>query len=217
MIACDGILLAHNSGLSMSAIHTRLIGTTISFLLITSPAFAQHRTARRANHREALISALITAEDVRGIWGDDAMYIFTAAPEIEAIFGLGRKAIPLLIDHLDDRRLLKVTVFNASGDRQEALDVTVGAACFDLLTYIIRTDARFFDQPCVREIDEGHVSSCALARYAVFPEHFWSHRKQDENGLWFGEGLIVPKRVTRAKRNWQTAYRQHRIKYKSFQ
>ncbi len=188
----------------------------LTVFIVTSVSFAQGISKKEKARNDELITALVDAEGVRGVWGDDAMYIFTVAPEIEAIFALGKDAIPLLIGHLDDKRLIRVSAFNMGAEFQVAYDVTVGAACFDLLSYVIRSDARFFDMSCVREMDEGHVSSCAKPRYGVFPEDFWSGLEQDESGLWHGKKVVVPGSVKRAKINWQTAYRKHWIRYERF-
>jgi len=80
----------------------------------------------------------------------------------------------------------------------------------------VRKFAREQIGPRVREMDEGHVSSCAKSRYAVFPEDFWSGLEQNENGLWLGKTVVVPRSVIKAKINWQTAYRKHWIHYERF-
>ena len=84
-----------------------IIITLICFAASISPA--QKKRAKREIRSDKLIMALINAGEVRGIFGDDAMYIFTQTPEIEAIFALGKKAIPLLIAHLDDKRLTNMS------------------------------------------------------------------------------------------------------------
>ncbi|MBV9958520.1 MAG: hypothetical protein JO360_08870 [Acidobacteria bacterium] len=133
------------------------------------------------------------------------MYIFTPEPEIQRIFALKEKAIPLLIAHLDDTRLLNVgtNYADANGDRWT---VTVGAACFDLLTLIIRREARFFDLACLKEPDEGTVGSCAKPVYALTPEDFWRGKK-----------LRVSRHVRRVKQNWLNAYRRHEVHYQRFE
>src|SRR5438046_3075698 len=112
---------------------TRIFYITALILISAAALFAQPRAK---SNNEKLITALIGAEEVRGVYGDDGMYIFTQAPEIERIFKLGSKAIPLLIAHLDDKRLLSVST-NYTNDEGERVDVTIGAASFDFLTMII--------------------------------------------------------------------------------
>lgn len=198
----------------------RVICLMLLILISANISFAQKNRTKRGSRNDKLITAMIEAEGIRGVWGDDAMYIFTTALEIDEIYALGKKAIPLLIEHLNDKRILSVTYFNMGTERQEAYEITIGAACFDLLNYIIRQDARFFDKSCLKglgeEGNEGHASSCAKTQYGVFPEDFWAVIKQDQNGLWRGKNLVVPKSVRRAKRNWQIAYRKGWIHYEKF-
>jgi hypothetical protein len=181
--------------------------------------FSQRKRAKRENRNDRLITALIDAEEVRGIFADDAMYLYTGTREIQKIFALGKKAIPLLIAHLDDKRLTGVRASSATFEKTEEFQVTIGAACFDLLNYIIAEDARFFDQDCLkdlRERGEGHTSSCANAKYAVFPEDFWAGEIKVRGNLWEGKTLVVKKKVVQAKRRWQRAYRNRQIRYVKF-
>ena len=110
----------------------KLLIIVVLICFAASVSFAQRKRMKRENAGGKLITALIDAEGVRGVWGDDAMFTFTGAPEIEAIFALGKNAIPLLIAHLDDKRLTGVSTWTASFQRAEEFDVTIGAACFDL-------------------------------------------------------------------------------------
>jgi hypothetical protein len=160
-------------------------------------SFAQPKKVKHKHNGEKLITALVGSHNVAGGFGDDGMYIFFEAPEIQRILHLGPRAIPLLIAHLDDKRLLRVQT-----TYPEYYRVTVGAACFDILTLIIRTDARFFDQKCLKGLDEGRTSSCSKSAYGILPEDFW--RKKN---------LRVHQSVLRAKQNWANAYRKHEIHY----
>lgn len=194
----------------------KLLTIVVLICFASTVSFAQRTRTKRENAGDKLITALIDSEDVRGIFADDAMYLYTQAPEIQEIFALGKKAIPLLIAHLDDKRLTGVRTSSATFKKTEEFQVTIGAACFDLLNYIIREDARFFDQDCLkdlRECGEGHTSSCANARYTVFPEDFWAGETRVRGNLWEGKTLVVKKRVVRAKRRWQNAYRKGWIRY----
>ena len=42
--------------------------------------------------------------------------------------------------------------------------ITIGAACYDILTLIIRQDARFFNKKCLKNLEEGTTGSCARQR-----------------------------------------------------
>lgn len=198
----------------------KVVFLIVSIFLVATVSFGQGKDRRHKGRNDKLITAMINAEEIRGIFGDDAMYLYSQAPEIQAIFALGPNAIPLLIAHLDDKRLLGVSTSQVSFNETNEFTVTVGAACFDLLTYIIRDDKRFFDKSCIKDLDdgsEGHVSFCAVAKYAVFPEDFWAGRRRIRGNLWHGKGLIVPKSVIRAKRNWRIAYLKHQVHYVKFE
>jgi hypothetical protein len=164
-------------------------------------SFAQPNKATHKQNGEKLVTALVGSQNVAGVFGDDGMYIFFEQPEIKRIIKLGPKAIPLLIAHLNDKRLLHIETiyFDDNGGRYR---VTIGAACFDLLTLIVRTDSRFFDQKCLKGLDEGRTSSCSKPAYRILPEDFW-HRTT----------LRVQRSVLRAKHNWARAYRKHEIHY----
>jgi hypothetical protein len=195
--------------------------STIVFLICfaSTASIAQSKGAKRETAGDKLITALIDSKNVTGIFADDAMYLYAQTPEIQEIFALGKKAIPLLIAHLDDRRLTRVRASSATFEKTEEFQVAIGAACFDLLSCIIRQDARFFDEDCLkdlREQGEGHTSSCANARYAVFPEDFWAGMKEVRKDLWEGKTLVVRKKVVQAKRRWQKAYRNRQIRYVKF-
>ena len=192
----------------------KLLIIIVLMCLAASVSPAQKKRVKRESRNDKLITALINAKDVRGIFADDAMYLFTTAPEIQAIFALGKNAIPLLIAHLDDKRLTGVSTSLATFERTEEFQVTIGAASFDLLNYIIRKDAQFFDQKCLKELseqEEGHTSSCANKKYAVFPEDFWAGEKQDSRGIWRGTTLVVKKKVVGAKQRWQKAFQKNQI------
>ena|GEM_PF-5496142 len=169
--------------------------------LCASVSFTQSKKSKPKTNGEKLITALIDAEGVSGVYGDDGMYIFVQAPAIQRIFRLKAKAIPLLIAHLDDKRLLRIGT-NFTNENGNRLEITVGMACFDLQTLMIRHDSRFFDKKCLEEEIEGTIGSCARKKYLIEPFDFWP-----------GEKLRVTKRILRAKRNWQTAYKKGRIRY----
>jgi hypothetical protein len=118
-----------------------------------------------------LVTALVDSQNVAGVFGDDGMYIFFQTPEVRRILRLGRAAVPLLIAHLDDTRLLHIDT-NYPDESGGYYRVTVGAACFDLLTHFIRLDARFFDKKCLKELDEATAGSCAKRGFRILPEDF---------------------------------------------
>ena len=177
----------------------RIFLVMVVILCSALASFSQPKKPTRRPNGERLITALVNSQNVRGGFGDDGMFIFFEEPEIKRILKLGPRAIPLLIAHLDDQRLLSVgTTY------PEYYTVTVGAACFDILTLIVRTDTRFFDQRCLKGLDEGRTSSCSKPGYRILPEDFW--RKKT---------LRVRRSVLRAKQNWANAYRKHEVLYEA--
>jgi hypothetical protein len=157
---------------------------------------AQTRRRPPSRNHEELINGLLK---VGGVFGDDGMYIFFEDPEIQRLLNLKARAIPLLIAHLDDTRTLPVTPFTST---RRSYPITIGAACYDILTLIIRPDARFFHKKCLKQLEEGTAGSCARQRYTIFPWDFWR-----------GEKLRVKPSVGRAKQNWLAAYRNGQIHY----
>lgn len=174
----------------------------LALILIAPDATAQTKRKKTVNG-EKLISALVNSKNVAGYYGDDGISIVFEAPEIQRILKLGRKAIPLLIAHLDDKRLLNMaTNPNTSG---VGYQITVGAASLDLLTMMIREDARFFDKKCLKELQEGleaPLCYCVKKAYHVSYEDFWRDGK-----------IRVSNRIVKAKSNWLKAYRKKQIHY----
>jgi len=179
----------------------RVLLITALLSCISIVASAQTKQSR-ASKNEKLITALVHSENVRGVFGDDGMSIFLDQPEIEQLLKLRSRAIPLLIAHLDDRRLLTIaTNYQIDGDHSS---VTVGAASLDILTLIIRLDARFFKQKCLKGLEEGTISSCLRRGYGIYPEDFWQTGK-----------LKAKASVFRAKQKWLAANRQHAIHFQA--
>jgi hypothetical protein len=178
----------------MKPLHTLLL---LMVMLSASPAVeAQTRRRPQSRNQEQLINGLLK---VGGVFGDDGMYIFFEDPEIKRLLKLKARAIPLLIAHLDDTRRLPMGTNYIDG---RSYPITIGAACYDILTLIIRQDARFFNKKCLKNLEEATTGSCARQRYTIFPWDFWQ-----------GEKLRVKPSVGRAKQNWLAAYRNGQIHY----
>jgi hypothetical protein len=175
----------------------RICLVVVVILCAPLASFAQPKKATHKQNGEKLITTLVGSQNVAGGFGDDGMFIFFEQPETKRILKLGSRAIPLLIAHLDDQRLLQVQT-----TYPEYYRVTVGAACFDLLTLLVRTDGRFFDQHCLRRLAEGRMSSCSKPGYRILPEDFWQRKT-----------LVVKRSVSRAKHNWAQAYRNREVHY----
>src|SRR3954467_5746381 len=87
----------------------------------------------RVRSNEKLIGALV---NLRGVFGDDGVFVDTALqtkdgrpPAVKHILDLGPRSIPLLVEHLDDMRLTRMTT------NPLAEPVTVGEACLNILTW----------------------------------------------------------------------------------
>ena len=177
------------------ALQTLLMLTVMLSASLAVDAHSRRRPQSR-NHQQ-LIDGLLK---VRGVFGDDGMYIFFEDREMQRLLELKARAIPLLIAHLDDTRTLPMSTNYI--DEGRSYRITIGAACYDILTLIIRQDARFFNKKCLKNLEEATPGSCARQRYTIFPWDFWQ-----------GEKLRVKPSVGRAKQNWLAAYRNGLIHY----
>jgi hypothetical protein len=163
----------------------RLLICVVLLAAVLSPTVpAQTKRDRAAQRGERLITALANSKTVPGLWGDDGFEHVDMSPDVIRIFDLGKRAIPLLIKHLDDQRPFKHMMFY--GDPNNPEKVTVGEGVLVLLGYIVRTEAPFFDMACIK--DEG--------------------RNEDRCN---GDGYLFGRR---GKRNWHKAYRARRIHFR---
>ena len=104
------------------------------------------------------------------------------------ILKFGKKAIPLLIRHLNDRRFFKHLTFCCLGNQDKPRKVTAGEVALDILMVIVRRDSPMFDFECLKILENGNTESRCVA-----------------------EGYYEEKI---GKRNWQKAYRMGKIRYK---
>jgi hypothetical protein len=150
----------------------------------SSVAAAQAKKGKRVSREERLITALANSKTVPGLFGDDGFEHVDMSPDVIRIFDLGRRALPLLIKHLDDRRVFKHMMFY--GDPNHPTKVTVGEGVLELLGYIVREEAPMSDMACAK--DEGRNEDRCIA-----------------DGYSYGP---------RGKRNWLKAYRDGLIHFK---
>ncbi len=122
-------------------------------------SFAQSKKIKATPRGERLITALVNSKTLNLIWGDDGFGNGTRFPEVIRIFRLGKRAIPLLIKHLDDRRVIRGIV---RADQSNQTGVTVGEGVLDLLESIVPEQAPVFDMACVK--DEGRNEDRCVAR-----------------------------------------------------
>ena len=128
----------------------------IALILLSSIAsFAQAKSTKNDPREELLITALVNSKTLPPIWGDDGFRGSAAGPELARIFRLGSRAIPLLIEHLDDRRVFVNMVRRDQGD---LTGVTVGEGALNILECIVREQAPVFDTACVKAEHRGEDS-----------------------------------------------------------
>ena len=144
--------------------HRMASKTILTLLLITVcgvASFAQSQGSNRTSKGERLITALQHSRTVPGAFGDDGFFVGDVSPDVLRITSLGKKAIPLLIRHLDDRRLFTHMLFCCAG-MSNTMKVTVGQGVLDILLTIIREEAPMFDLQCLKEGSDG---KCVAERY----------------------------------------------------
>jgi hypothetical protein len=166
---------------------------------------AQGRAPGKSTRRyiDALVSApiLVTYSNdgaadmtVTEVGADQAGVVRNPLPEIRNIVHLREKAIPLLIEHLDDTRLTSAR-FDANNPRA----VPVGHVCLDILTNII-------DAPKIlrKDCPDDGLGACIQRGYYFRPDAY----------ILKGSSCQARPEVARVKQNWLRAYKKKYIKYK---
>ncbi|HJZ66868.1 MAG TPA: hypothetical protein VKF81_01900 [Blastocatellia bacterium] len=151
---------------------------------------------------ERLIDRLASAPDLKCTYDEDgaaeSSVLQNPVPEVIALLKLGRRLIPLLIDHLDDVRQTAAR-YDGGRFRSDPLRVSVGFVCLDILTNVVRTKRGIVRSDCA---DHG-LMACVKQGYYFRPTVFtpskdtWQQRK--------------PVRV--AKANWNAALRNGWIRF----
>ena len=149
---------------------TRTICVIGLIFVIAAVTFAQSKKTKVISRDERLLNALIYSKTASLLWGDDGFH--SDLPELIRIFRLGKRAIPLLIKHLDDRRSIE-WIFRADQGNHE--DVTVGEAVLNILRYIIQEKAPVYDMKCVK--DEARFENWCIS------ERFYFGRRGKKNWL----------------------------------
>jgi len=187
------------------------------FLLIftaASVALAQPRKAERKKYSEDLMTSLTKSRNLPGILGDDGVFVNTALqsddnmpPEIRSILNLGPRAIPLLINHLDDTRLTRMVYCCFTTD-SGSYPVTVGDVSQNILGAIVRHMRPLFDMKCEKEQaeDADGLTVCLEDKYGLSMPAFYKR----------GKARIPTRETRRAKQNWLKAFRSGRVKYQKF-
>lgn len=163
-------------------------------------SFAQSKKAKKDSYGERLITALMNSKTLPGLFRLDSGVLGEGSqgvsPDVKRILKLGKRAIPLLIRHLDDKRIFKNMGFCCTITSMESADgmdkVTVAEAVLLSLAVIIRENAPMFDQKCLKndEAFNDSIGDCIVEKYSS------------------GRNM---------KRNWMKADRAGKIHYKKYE
>jgi hypothetical protein len=177
----------------------RLIGFAFAVCLLCSlGSMPQSKRRNTASSGDRLITAFAHSNKLPILFREDeGVFVNTLLdgggppPEVERILALGKRAIPLLIRHLDDRRYFWHMEFCCDGSRGVE-KVRVSEGVFNILRSIIRSAPPIYNMKCLireREQDESD-DDCVNEKYSA--------------------GKSV-------KRNWLRAYRAGHLRYKKFE
>jgi hypothetical protein len=164
---------------------------------------------------EKLIAALVAAPNLYvqyvedGAADDSVLAIYPdldgyatnpIAKEVKDIVALGDKAIPLLIEHLEDTRPTSATVLFGGYLTDKPVQVPVGFICLDILTSIIeRNNNHIF----VEDSADGFCGDIKDG-YCFRPDDYKA----------YADGKFKERPIVRiVKANWQKAYRDRKVKY----
>lgn len=174
-------------------------------------SFAKTSMPSNGNPIDALISApnlhVKYVEDgaadgtVLAVYPDSDGYATNPiAQEVKDIVGLRDKALPILIECLDDTRPTSATVSSGGYLTDKPVRVPVGHICLDILINIVGVENRLI----YAEAEYGGFGSEMKTGYYFRPDDYRTDGKE------FFEPRPIIKIV---KTNWQKAYRDGQIKY----
>jgi hypothetical protein len=122
--------------------------------------------------------------------------------DVEAFFQLGPRAVPLLIDHLDDARLTHAT-FEGGLTGERRLRVPVGFLCLDLLISLVEKNEPMFSESVTG--DDGLAESCSIHfEYFFRPDDYRTTGSEDE---WAPRSVVYW-----VKSNWRRAYTRGQVR-----
>ena len=177
---------------------TRTICVIGLIFIISNITFAQSKKVKAISRDERLITALANSDNLplifridSGIFAEGSQGI---SPEVIRILKLGKRAIPLLIRHLDDKRIFKnmVTCCTNNGNGDGTEKVSVGEGVFNILTSIIRQTSPIYDVKCLKKDRQFEESSDDCIR----EKYYW------------GKNM---------KQNWLKAYQAEKIYYEKYE
>ncbi len=180
--------------------------TRFGFILLLIGIFAATGNAAPARGNEDLITALLNAS-LTTFYSDDGAAdatvtaLATSDPshqttskEVRAILDLGPRCIPLLIAHLDDRRLTKAR-FSGGAFRNAPIQVPLGHICLDILLHATKGRTIHIEN---RWWDDG-LGVGFQPKFYFRPD------------VLFGHGGVA--RMRRVKARWQRAYKAKKISF----
>jgi hypothetical protein len=177
----------------------KLLAQLFSLAIVISfcsfAAMAQTKQTKKISRGERLITAFANSKTLPFLFRDDEGVFAEGpqgiSPDVIRILKLGKQAIPLLIRHLDDKRVFKTMESCCFGD-QSVKKVSVSDGVFFILVNIIHETSPIFDVKCLKQDRQFEENN-----YDCIREKYFSGRNM--------------------KRNWLKVYRAGKIHYKKFE
>ncbi len=167
--------------------------TILALLILMACAIisnAQHKKSVKRVDGERLITAFAHSKSLPSNFGDDGVFVGDPSPDVLRIIRLGKLAIPLLIRHLDDRRVFSHMEFCCSGT-SGVQKIMVGEGALNILARIVHETAPMFDRECLEGRAKGNSEGDCIA------DSYNSGRRR--------------------KQNWLRAYRAGRVQYHKYE
>lgn len=162
----------------------------ICLLLFVGSFAVYSQASKRKINGDKLITDLTKSKRLSAVFGDDGVMLFTYYPEIKRITRLGKRAIPLLIAHLDDRRVMPYLSFNVSRYKEK---VRVSDVCFDLLIKIIVHNSALFDMKCEAEEYHDTAGDCLKEKYdGPGRKQRWLRAYRNGKVVYEPENIMIP-------------------------
>lgn len=183
----------------MNKSFSKPLGAVLLILICASVFTAQSKKPKKESYGERLITAFANSKTLPGLFrADEGVFAEGPkgiSPDVTRILKLGKRAIPLLIGHLDDKRNFKYMVaccwIDSSND-DGTEKVSVGEGVLFILKSIIRQTSPIYNVRCLKQDHQFAESNddCVTKKY------YWGRNM---------------------KRNWLKAYRAGKIHYKKYE
>ncbi len=131
--------------------------------------------------------------------GDGTVVRETPQPVVRKIIDLGPSAIPILIEHLDDRRLTSA-LYKGGHHWKDPIRVPLGFVSLDLLIEITR-DTKLLFINGQKHCEFDGMGACVKPGYYAKP------------GVFLGSDVASKNRIKRLKQNWQKTYRNGAVRF----